>query len=145
SERTTRRVRIDPKLAAAGWEVVPFSPGSLTAPASAIEEYETALGPADYVLADNGQLLGVVEAKKLTVGPQGILPQAERYARAMPSDERYQGQFGVPFLYSTSGEQTWFHDVRSPLNRSRQVSGFHTATALKEVLERDFDSDVASL
>ena len=51
----------------------------------AIEEYETDLGPADYVLADHDDLLGVVEAKKLTLGPQGVLPQAERYAKAIPS------------------------------------------------------------
>jgi type I restriction enzyme, R subunit len=41
----------------------------------------------------------------------------------------YQGEFGVAFLYSTNGQVVWFHDVRDQLNRSRQVSGFHTPQA----------------
>ena len=43
---------------------------------------------------------------------------------------RYQGEFGVPFLYSTNGEEIWFHDVRHALNRSRRVAAFHTLKAL---------------
>ncbi len=141
SERVTRKQRIDAKLKAAGWNVVRLDMSDLAAAASAIEEYETSLGPADYVLADNSDLLGVVEAKKLTVGAQGILPQSERYARAIPSLKPWQGEFGVPFLYSTNGEEIWFHDVRSPDNRSRKVATFHTSGALREMLERDFDAE----
>lgn len=147
SERHTRKQRIDPKLEASGWSVVPFvSEAAATAlTSSAIEEYETKLGPADYVFADDGALLSVVEAKKLTLGPQGVLPQAERYARAIPAEKPCQGEFGVPFLYSTNGEAIWFHDVRDPLNRSRQVAAFHTVKALHEMLERDFESELAAL
>jgi Type I site-specific restriction-modification system, R (restriction) subunit and related helicases len=94
---------------------------------------------------NRGQPWGVVEAKKLTLGPQGILTQAERYSRAIQSHDRWQGEFGVPFLYSTNGEQIWFHDVRQELNRSRKVAGFHTATALHEMLERDFGAELDQL
>ncbi len=145
SESETRKRRIDPKLTAAGWRVARVKMSDLAAGASALEEFETALGPADYVLADDSELLGVVEAKKLTVGAQGSLPQAERYARAIPNDVPWQGEFGVPFLYSTSGEETWFHDVRSPDNRSRQVATFHTPAALRELLERDAGAEFARL
>jgi type I restriction enzyme R subunit len=147
SERLTRKQRIDPKLGASGWSVVPYvsAEACLSLRNSAVEEYETALGPADYALSDQGQLLGVVEAKKVTLGPQGVLPQAERYARAIPSDTPYQGEFAVPFLYSTNGEKIWFHDVRHPLNRSREVSGFHTVKALREMLERDVEVEQAAL
>ena len=99
----------------------------------------------DYALCDKGVLRGVVEAKKLTVGAQGILPQAERYARAIDQQPKYQDKFGVPFLYSTNGEETWFHDVRSPLNRSRKVATFHTPSALRELLERDAAAEFAKL
>jgi len=34
----------------------------------AIEEFETANGPADYALCVDGRILGIVEAKKLTLG-----------------------------------------------------------------------------
>jgi type I restriction enzyme, R subunit len=145
-ERTTRTNRIDPRLKKTGWRVVDASGGAADgASALAVREYETELGPADYVLINGGTPLGVVEAKKLTVGAQGVLPQAERYARAIPSTSRYQGEFGVPFLYSTNGEQIWFHDVRHPLNRSRQVLAFHTPTAMEEMLERDVDAELAGL
>jgi type I restriction enzyme R subunit len=65
---------------AAGWKIIPFSPGmSLNSYSScAIEEFDTANGPADYALCVNGVILGIVEAKKLTLGPQSVLTQAER-------------------------------------------------------------------
>ena len=117
-EAQTRKRRINPRLEMAGWHPVAFSPATPLAsyPHSAIEEYETRNGPTDYALCDRGQIRGVVEAKKVTLGPQGVLVQAERYAKGIDQTPRYQGEFGVPFLYSTNGEQIWFHDVRNPLN-----------------------------
>ena len=147
AERTTRKLRIDPRLAKAGWHIDRFRP-ELSASdytKAAVEEYETANGPADYGLCDDGQVRGVVEAKKVTLGPQGVLTQAERYSKGIRQLPMYQGEFGVPFLYSTNGEMSWFHDVRNELNRSRQVSGFHTPTALAEMLMRDFDTEIADL
>jgi len=72
SERDARKRLIDPKLAALGWQVVPFDPGRPLASydRQAIEEYPTTDGPADYALTVGGQILGIVEAKKLTLGPQ---------------------------------------------------------------------------
>ncbi len=71
SEWLTRKRLIDPKLKAAGWNVVPFSPGmSLNSRANcAVTEFETANGPADYALCVDGVIVGIVEAKKLTLGP----------------------------------------------------------------------------
>ena len=71
SEKDNRKRRIDPKLKALGWRIAPYDPArSLTSYQScAIEEYPTENGPADYVLCLNGQIVGVVEAKKLTLGP----------------------------------------------------------------------------
>ena len=144
AERTTRKRRIDPRLKAAGWSVVPAD--STTSGSSlAVEEFETALGPADYALFDAGRCLGVAEAKKLTLGPQGVLVQAERYSKAIDQTPKYQGEFGAPFLYATNGEVLWFHDVRHALNRSRQVSGFHTSVALNELLSRNFDAELDRL
>jgi type I restriction enzyme R subunit len=146
-EKETRKQRIDPKLRAAGWTVVPFDPSMPTAALSrkAVREWPTAYGPADYTLCDEGEVRAVAEAKKLTVGAQGILPQAERYSRGIPSDHPWQGEYGVPFLYSTNGEQIRFEDVRSPRNRSRVVEAFHTPAALKEWLQRDFDAELVKL
>jgi len=147
AEHTTRKRRIDPRLSRAGWHVEPFRPELAVSDytKAAVEEYETANGPADYALCDNGRVQGVVEAKKVTLGPQGVLTQAERYSKGVSQVPKYQGEFGVPFLYSTNGEVIWFHDVRDQLNRSRRVSGFHTQQALDEMLTRDFDTEIAEL
>jgi len=122
-ERQTRRERIDPRLRSAGWNVVdPSSPSCAAGERLAIREFETDNGPTDYACVDGGHPVAVVEAKKLTLGPQGVLTQAQRYARGISQQPRYQGEYGVPFLYATNGEVLWFHDVRHPLNRSRQIS-----------------------
>lgn len=144
SERITRKKRIDPKLQASGWTVVPYDE---TKPLSschgcAIEEYPTTKGPADYALCVDGAILGVVEAKKVTLGPQNVLMQAERYSQGFThSPFNFQG-FRVPFLYSTNGEVIWHHDIRNPSNRSRQISGFHTPDALRYFLSTDTDAAI---
>jgi type I restriction enzyme, R subunit len=137
SERKTRRERINPRLRARGWKIVPFSPNQPLSAYSnhAIEEYPTANGPADYTFVVDGRLLGVAEAKRVTLGPQNVLTQAERYSKGIGD-----GAFGPPFLYSTNGEVFWFQDVRSKLNRSRKVAGFHTPNALREMFLRDLDA-----
>lgn len=141
SEWLTRKRLIDPKLKAAGWQVIRFSDGkSLSAyDRCAIEEFPTDSGPADYALCVCGKLLGIVEAKKLTLGPQNVLTQAERYSQGATSNPLNYRGYRVPFLYSTNGEIIWHHDIRHQLNRSHTISRFHTPDALAERLERDFD------
>ncbi len=79
SEWQTRKKRIDPLLDAAGWPLRKASSrGTFRT-----EEEETANGPADYALWLDGRIVGIVEAKKLTIGPQNVLTQAERYARGL--------------------------------------------------------------
>lgn len=139
TEHQTRKQLIDPLLRAAGWDVVPYRDGSTLTQytRSAIEEYPTANGPADYALVLDGEILGIVEAKRLTLGPQNVLTQAERYAAGVEGSRFNYNGLRVPFLYSTNGEVIWFHDIRHHLNRSRQVSGFHTPDALGERMDAD--------
>lgn len=143
SEWVTRKRRIDARLVAMGWEIVPQ--GGAQVPEKfrhhAIEEYPTENGPADYALCVDGKILGIVEAKKVSLGPQNVLVQAERYSRGATSNPLAYRGFHVPFLYSTNGEVNWFHDIRHPLERSRQVQHFHTPGALRERLARDFEAD----
>lgn len=142
SERKTRQDRVDPKLISQGWKIVPFEEGKPITGYNrcAIKEYPTENGPADYALCVNGKILGIVEAKKVTLGPQNVLTQAERYSRgAVQNPMDYQG-FRVPFLYSTNGEIIWHHDVRHPMNRSRQLPQFHSPEALVQRLDEDFDA-----
>lgn len=142
SEWLTRKRLIDPRLKAAGWRVVPFDEASpLSAyDRCAIKEYPTDHGPADYALCVAGEVLGVVEAKKLTLGPQGVLPQAERYSRGIKTKPTNFRGYGAPFLYSTNGEVIWHHDIRHALSRSYQIAHFHTPDALADRLTQDFDA-----
>jgi type I restriction enzyme R subunit len=140
SEWKTRKRRIDPKLDAAGWRLRGRE-------AHRTEEEDTEAGPADYALWLDQHVVGVVEAKKVTVGPQNVLTQAARYSKGLDPSIGTGGFEGhrCPFLYSTNGEIIWFHDVRHPLNRSRRIADFHTTGALRELLTRDLDADCAKL
>ena len=85
AEWQTRRTRIDTRLRSLSmpWTIIPWSNdldlGSLRC--HAVTEFPTANGPADYALFVNGILLGIIEAKKVTVNPQNVLEQAKRYSR----------------------------------------------------------------
>ena len=147
SESVTRKRIIDGKLRAAGWEIIPYKHTlDLTQYSNAaIEEFETANGPADHALCRNGWIVGVVEAKKLSLGPQNVLIQAERYSKGISQPAIGEGPFGVPFLYSTNGEVIWHHDVRHNLNTSREIAAFHTPTAIQEFPGRNFDRSLEKL
>ncbi len=143
-EWKTRKNRIDPRLDAAGWKRA--NNGTASVLPLRTEEEDTDNGPADYALwLNSSELVGLVEAKKVTVGPQNVLTQAERYARGVRGTKFNFNGLRVPFLYATNGEVFWFHDVRHPLNRSRRVANLHTPNALKEMLGRDFDADCEKL
>ncbi len=147
SEQQTRRTRIDTRLRALGWTVVPFQPGTDLAHLRqhAITELDTASGPVDYAFVVDGGLVGVIEAKKLSLGPQNVLVQAERYARGLEGTAFDYDGLRVPFLWSTNGEVVWFHDVRHPLNASRSVSDLPTPNAVREALVRRLDELSARL
>jgi type I restriction enzyme R subunit len=137
-EYRARRTRIDPPLSGQGWEVAPFDPRlrqGLYA-RHVLTEYPADHGPADHALFVTGRPLGIVEAKKVTLGPQHVLTQAERYSRGATEGRFNFRGYRVPLLYSTSGEALWFHDVRHELNRSRRAHTFHTPAALQEMLAR---------
>lgn len=140
-EWQTRRDRINKKLRALkpAWKIVKYSDKLDTSKLDrhAVEEYPTGKGPADYALFVKGQLLGILEAKRVKVGPQNVLEQAKRYSKgAFDGPGRWNG-YRVPFLYASNGEIIWFIDVRNSKNISRQISSFHTADALNEFYADD--------
>lgn len=137
NERTTRKQLIDKALQANSWSpIAPFHDGA-TYSHAAVEEYPTANGPVDYALFDNGILVALVEAKKLGVGPQNVLQQAQRYARGLINSSFNFNGFRVPFIYSTNGMKFFFQDLRERNGYSREIAMFHTPTALREMLTRD--------
>ena len=139
-EWKTRKDRVDRKLTSLhpAWAVVKYRPDLDTASLSchAVEEYPTQSGPADYALFVKGRLLGIIEAKKVKVGPANVLEQAKRYARGASDGPGNWHGFRVPFLYATNGEVIHFLDVRNARNLSRRIEQFHTADALEEMFGR---------
>jgi type I restriction enzyme, R subunit len=139
SELLTRKNRIDGRLKALGWKIVRYFEGiDLTSlDKIAVAELPTASGPADYGLFASGQLLGIIEAKKVTVNPQNVLEQAKRYAAGAYNGVGNWDGLRVPFLYASNGEMIWHLDVRPAKRVSRQIKGFHSAEALQWLFERD--------
>ncbi len=138
-EWLTRKRRIDKRLTTLGWKIVRFSESIVLTLLDkvAVEELPTASGPADYGLFVAGKLLGIVEAKKVTVNPQNVLEQAKRYAAGAFNGVGNWGGLRVPFLYATNGEIIWHLDVRPEKRVSRQLKGFHSAEELQRLFDRD--------
>lgn len=144
-EWKTRKERIDKKLKSLNppWKIIHYSKvkdfSSLTN--HAVEEYQTETGPADYALFVNGELLGILEAKKVGVDPQNVLEQAKRYAKGVNDGIGKWGDYGVPFLYASNGEVIWHLDIRNKKNLSRKIFNFHTPAALTELFNRETLND----
>src|SRR6266567_6008515 len=135
SEWQTRKQRIDSRLSSMNppWKIVRYRDGLDFAALDchAVEELPTATGPADYGLFVKGLLLGIIEAKKVTVNPQNVLEQAKRYAVGAFQGRGNWNGYRVPFLYATNGEIIWHLDARPNKRISRRLSHFHTAPALE--------------
>ena len=142
-EWKTRKERIDKKLQAVTpkWEIVKYTSELDTSKLShhAVEEFETDNGPADYALFVNGKILGIIEAKRVSVGPQSVLEQAKRYSKGVQDGAGNWNGYKVPFLYSTNGEVVWHIDVRNEKNIRRKISTFHTPSALVEFFDRPYE------
>lgn len=137
SEKTTRNRYIDVSLRESGWtNIVDFEDGKKF-DFAAVREYETDNGPADYVLFHDGRALAAVEAKKISLGPQNVLVQAERYSKGFSDGEFDFNGHHLPFVYSTNGEVIWFRDLRKKNSRSYKIAKFHTPQALEEMLKKD--------
>lgn len=139
SEKQTRKKRIDNQLKKLGWEIMPYENGLNTSTLikHAVEEYPTENGPADYALFVHGKLLGIIEAKKYGIGAQNVLEQAKRYSRGVVHNVAKWGEYMVPFLFSSNGEQVFFIDIRQQQNLSRQLQDFYSPQALWEFFNRD--------
>jgi type I restriction enzyme R subunit len=144
SEKITRKKRIDTRLKSSSlnWKIIHNNKVKDTSilDAYAVEEYPTETGPADYALFVNGQLLGIIEAKKIAVGAENVLEQAKRYSKGVPNTIGEWREYKVPFLYSTNGEMIFHLDVRKKENTSNQLSDFHSPQALLDKFNRDTEN-----
>ena len=119
------RYKIDKMLIASGWLVQSKKQIYLSAAKGiAIREYQTDVGPADYILFINKKPVGLIEAKREEEGVRLTMhqDQAEGYAKAKL---RLLNNEPLSFIYESTGELTRFTDYRDPKPRSRPVFTFH--------------------
>ncbi|MDI3322008.1 DEAD/DEAH box helicase family protein [Pinibacter soli] len=119
------RDRIDAELLRSGWIIQNKTSINLGAGVGiAIREYQTDIGPADYVLFVNKKPVGIIEAKRAEEGEHLTIheEQSEGYATAKL---KYLQNDPLPFVYESTGELTRFTDYRDPKPRSRPVFSFH--------------------
>lgn len=136
-ERDTRESKIDKMLEISGWNVIKNISVIPQKGHFAVEEYTTLTGDADYALVIDGNIVGIVEAKKPNETVYSVLTQAQRYARDIVHTNYDYNGFKVPFIYSTNGSDVYFQDLRHESSRSRKVLTFHTPQALSEFLHQD--------
>ncbi|MCC5924004.1 MAG: DEAD/DEAH box helicase family protein [Crocinitomicaceae bacterium] len=126
------RDQIDAMLHEAGWIVQSKNQVNLSAGKGiAVREYQTDIGPADYVLFVDRKPVGVIEAKreeegtKITVHEDQSKSYAEGKLKHLDNDP-------LPFVYESTGTLTRFTDYRDPKPRSRAVFHFHKPETLAE-------------
>lgn len=130
------RDNIDDQLKTCGWDVQSKSKINLNAKLGvAVREYQTDVGPADYVLFVNGKPVGVIEAKREEEGHKLKVheDQVKDYAEAKL---KYLKNNPLPFVYLSTGKVTSFTDFRDPKPRARNVFTFHRPITIHNWLKK---------
>jgi type I restriction enzyme R subunit len=133
------RADIDAALLAAGWVVQDRDAINLDAGVGvAVREFplRQGYGFADYLLYAAGQAVGVIEAKKAGSTLTGVEVQAEKYAAGIP-DHLTPPVAPLPFLYQSTGVETFFTNRLDPEPRSRRVFHFHRPETLARWIEAE--------
>ena len=131
------RDEIDKQLTACGWVIQHKNKINLNAGVGiAIREYQTDIGPADYVLFVDKKPVGIIEAKRAEEGVHLTMheDQSEGYATAKL---KYLKNEKLPFVYESTGEVTRFTDFRDPKPRSRPVFTFHRPETFLEWMKEE--------
>jgi type I restriction enzyme R subunit len=131
------RDEIDRQLLACGWLVQGKKSINLHAgPGVAVREYQTDVGPADYVLFVDRKPVGLIEAKRAEEGVHLTVheEQSKEYAQ---SKLKYLQNDPLPFVYESTGEVTRFTNYRDPKPRSRNVFTFHRPETFRDWGKQD--------
>src|SRR5690554_2477499 len=125
------RDNIDCLLIQAGWVVQDKNKINFAAAQGiAVREYQTDVGPADYVLFVDNKAVGVIEAKPETWGEKitTVEDQSQGYANARL--KWVNNKEALRFVYESTGVITRFTDGADPHPRSREVFNFHRPESL---------------
>src|SRR5471032_2378746 len=131
------RQEIDAQLTACGWAVQDFKKVDFEASRGiALREVPLKTGPCDYLLLVDRIPIGVIEAKKTGTTLSGVADQSADYGENLPDflANLLPGAKTIPFLYESTGVETYFRDERDPHPRSRRVFTFHRPETLADWL-----------
>ncbi len=116
-------------LVASGWAVQDYKAFNPSAARGiALREVPLKSGRCDYLLLADRKALGVVEAKKQGTTLSTVAEQSGHYGESLPDFLQTSGP--LPFLYESTGVETFFRDERDPEPRSRRVFAFHRPETL---------------
>ena len=131
------RDNIDALLKQAGWVVQSAKKIDLNIGlGQAVREYQTDVGPADYVLFVDKKAVGVIEAKKADLAHKITEVEEQTGGYAAAKLKWVNNKEPLPFLYESTGIITRFTDGRDPKPRSREVFNFHRPETIKEWLSQ---------
>ena len=131
------RDNIDAELLWCGWVIQNKTQLNLAAATGvAVREYQTDIGPADYVLFVNKKSVGIIEVKRAEESERLTMheEQTEGYATAKL---KYLNNEPLFFGYESTGDITRFTDYRDPKPRSRPVFTFHRPETFADWLKNE--------
>ena len=125
------RKQIDALLGACGWVVQDYRQFNPAAGRGiALREVPLKSGTCDYLLLVDRKAVGVIEAKKTGTLLSGVAEQSGHYAENLPALIPATVDGPLPFLYESTGMETFFRDERDPAPRSRRIFAFHRPETL---------------
>lgn len=129
------RDNIDAQLKQAGWVVQDKTAINLhDGLGQAVREYQTDVGPADYVLFVNGKAVGVIEAKREEEGHKITAVEEQTGGYAAAKLKWVNNKEPLRFLFESTGVITRFTDAADPHPRSREIFNFPRPETLQEWL-----------
>lgn len=126
------RDNIDRQLRAAGWLVQKHGEHNIAAGRGvAVCEFPmlAGYGLADYLLFVDKKVVGLIEAKKEGITLTGVEVQTERYSLGLPPDIPAPRK-PLPFLYQSTGVETYFTNALEPEAQAREIFSFHRPETL---------------
>lgn len=128
------RQNIDALLSAAGWAVQNRDELDLgVSRGVAVREFPLKTGYADYLLFVDRKAVGAVEAKAEGISLSGVESQSAKYSVGLP-DRLNAPRKPLPFLYESTGVETFFTNGLDDNARSRRVFSFHQPGTLADFI-----------
>jgi type I restriction enzyme, R subunit len=137
------RQQIDAQLIACGWVIqdyAQFNPAA--ARGIALREVPLKSGRCDYLLLVDRKSLGIVEAKPEGTLLSGVSEQTAHYAVTTPAFFKVERD-ELPFLYESTGVETFFRNTLDLEPRSRRIFAFHQPETLLGEIVDDLEAALA--